>query len=80
MAPFMCVETQSSPGHVRSASLFLFTCLCVVGARHWIDPAYPGSETRLHPRYFDLVALFDRQIASLVLHPSPADICLEVRV
>ncbi|KAM0746830.1 hypothetical protein T439DRAFT_110046 [Meredithblackwellia eburnea MCA 4105] len=79
MAPFMCIETQTNCGQVRSASLFLFTCLCVVGARYWTDPtARPGTgETRLHPRYFDLVALFDRQVSSLFLFPTPPDICLE---
>nr|XP_019047912.1 hypothetical protein I302_04532 [Kwoniella bestiolae CBS 10118]OCF26842.1 hypothetical protein I302_04532 [Kwoniella bestiolae CBS 10118] len=79
LAPCSWIAQQRDAKQTRRRSSFLFTSICLIGARYWdIDDPIRSTHNWLHPRYSSLVSMFDEHIQLLLLRPSPSDFTLEV--
>ncbi|WVQ64057.1 uncharacterized protein L199_002216 [Kwoniella botswanensis] len=67
LAPCSWIAGQRDAEKTREKSSFLFTSICLIGAR------IRSTHNWLHPRYPSLVSLFDEHIQLLLLHPSSRD-------
>ncbi|OCF72565.1 hypothetical protein I204_06947 [Kwoniella mangroviensis CBS 8886] len=72
LAPCSWITGQRDAEKTREKSSFLFTSICLIGAR------IRSTHNWLHPRYPSLVSLFDEHIQLLLLHPSSRDFTCEV--
>ncbi|KAL7418671.1 hypothetical protein Q5752_006354 [Cryptotrichosporon argae] len=78
LAPCASKQTQLDAAAVRARSAFLFSAICLIGARYW-EMDHPVRSTRdwLHPRYPAMVAILDEHMHNLTLLPTAADFTLE---
>ncbi|WRT67574.1 uncharacterized protein IL334_004546 [Kwoniella shivajii] len=74
LAPCSSSKSQSNASDLRQRSPFLFTSICLIGARYWeMDDPVSSTRNWLHPRYSDLVSISDEHIRNLLLKPSSSD-------
>lgn len=75
MCAVLDCATQKQAFAVCSASPFLFTLVCSIASRFWIVPE--TNLLGLHPKYWSIVEMADRQISEVILQPKSFDIRLE---
>lgn len=75
MCAVLDCSSQRQAYAVLAASPLLFTLVCSIASRFWLvaNPSTLG----LHPSYWQIVEIADRQISEIILQPKAQDLKLE---